>query len=141
MSMATMIELNEGARKFLGQMSETFVGLGYLLIAVGEILHGGYSNRGFFQAAWPGKVGLILIAAGFILAVLTNRKPQTSIRFWIIAAGCLAGMFYFGSAFLGFLFLLGLLVFLIYKTFEATGGFLANLVKSYRQIRNEAQKD
>jgi hypothetical protein len=108
---------------------------------VDGILHGGSAARGFFQLDWPGKIGLILIAVGFIVAALTIRKPQISIRFWIVAVGFLAGMFFFGSAFWGIIFLFGLLAFIIYKSFVATGGFLANTVKSYRQIRSETQKD
>lgn len=115
--------------------------MGYTLFAMDGLFNPGSALKGFFQVAWLTKVGLIVIAAGSVHLGLTAPERRTSVSFWIISVCGLAGMFYFGYGFWGFFFLLIYLGMIIYKSSQATGGFLKRSANSYRQLREETEKE
>jgi hypothetical protein len=133
-----MIEVNDKARKYIFGAAIGFLVLGYVIFFGSNFLP---QDKSFFHVHWSARIGVIFLAMALVLLASTGKERPPTIRFWIISALSLSGMFFLGPQFLGLIYGLFCVGYILYKSFEEIRGFLARATKSYRQLRSEADKN
>ena len=131
-----MMQLTETTKKYLATAAglSFLLGYGFLFAGIGRTYS--LSNIG-----WSEKASAFFIAIGWLLLAIEDRSQMKSVSYWGYMLGFSAGIFWggfsFASLLIGFLWL----AIAFYKLSVSFKGYLANAVKSFRQLRDEVKKE
>ncbi len=132
-----MVKVNDKTSKYITWAASGFLVLGYVLSFGSYFL---LQDISVFPGNWFVKGTVIYLTIAHAIMASLEKERLRSIIFGIFSATGLIGVFFQGPQFLGILGAIFWLLYFMYKSFESFKRFLADAVKSYRQLRCDTEK-